>query len=357
MFSPELREKAEELVGRYPVGRSALLPLLHLVQSQDGYVSDDGITECAQMLGLTKAEVGAVATFYTMYKRSPMGRHLVSVCTNFSCKVRGGLEVFDRLSDKLGVGHNETTADGAVTLEHAECLGNCEGAPVVTVDYYNYECLTPDAAEELVDQVVAGDPPPPTRGFVPAGVRAIEHRLAGAGPHPDDVQVGAALGLARAEAGGLTPVATEDAGPQTETVTVEPAFTPGHAAERERAKRAVRAAGQDPDVVQSEAGPRAREFATTDPDYQPRAPGVRQAAPGPGQDESVPAEFAGQDAEDDLGAEETTSDRLGAESGAGGGHEYPPASGGEGESAEGEEASGEQPSEPDQERDEEPPDA
>ncbi|HUH06654.1 MAG TPA: NAD(P)H-dependent oxidoreductase subunit E [Egibacteraceae bacterium] len=181
MFAEELRERAEELVGRYPVGRSALLPLLHLVQAQDGMISEDGVAECAELLGLTKAEVMAVATFYSMYKRAPLGRHLVSVCTNFSCKVRGAQEVYDRLAAKLGVGHNETSQDGAITLEHAECLGNCEGAPVVTVDYLNYERLTPEAAEQLVDAVVAGSPPPPTRGFTPPGVREIEYRLAGLG--------------------------------------------------------------------------------------------------------------------------------------------------------------------------------
>jgi len=182
VFSAELREKAEGLVGRYPEGRSALLPLLHLVQAQDGYVSDDGIKECAQLLALSKAEVMGVATFYSMYKRAPMGRHLVSVCTNFSCEVRGGQAVYDRLSGHLGVGHNETTADGAITLEHAECLGNCEGAPVVTVDYFNYECRTPDTAMELVEQVRNGEVPPPTRGYASAGIRDVEYRLAGLGP-------------------------------------------------------------------------------------------------------------------------------------------------------------------------------
>jgi len=181
-LSPELRTKAQGLVARYPVGRSALLPLLHLVQSQDGYVTDDGIAECAQLLSLTKAEVGAVATFYTMYKRAPLGRHLVSVCTNFSCKVRGAEEVYQGLSERLGVGHNGTTDDGAITLEHAECLGNCEGAPVVSVDYLNYECLTPQAAAELVDRLRAGEVPPPTRGFPSPGIRAMSHRLAGLGP-------------------------------------------------------------------------------------------------------------------------------------------------------------------------------
>ena len=187
MLSPDLREKAESLIARYPVGRSALLPLLHLVQSQDGYISVDGIAECAQLLSLTKAEVGAVATFYTMYKRAPLGRHLVSVCTNFACEVRGAREVYEGLADKLGVGHNATTPDGEITLEHAECLGNCDGAPVVSVDYFNYECMTPEAAAELVDRLIAGEVPPPTRGYPSRGIRAVQHRLAGLGPLTDNL--------------------------------------------------------------------------------------------------------------------------------------------------------------------------
>ncbi len=272
MFSAELRTRAEQLVARYPVGRSALLPLLHLVQAQDGYVTEDGIVECAELLGLSRAEVGAVATFYTMYKRAPMGEHLVSVCTNFSCKVRGAQEVFDRLSEKLGVGHNETTADGALTLEHAECLGNCEGAPVVTVDYYNYECLSPDDAEALVDAVVAGEPPPPTRGLVPPGIRAIEYRLSGLGP-PDEDDRGERLGFADAEAGGLVPARTAEAGPDAELVGIEPEFTEQREAERRQAKQAVREAGQDPDEVEGGAGPGAREFPTRDADWEPQRPG------------------------------------------------------------------------------------
>lgn len=230
VFSAELREKAETLVGRYPVGRSALLPLLHLVQAQDGYVSEDGIAECAELLGLSKAEVMAVATFYTMYKREPMGRHLVSVCTNFSCKVRGAQEVYERLSQRLGVGHNVTTADGAITLEHAECLGNCEGAPVVTVDYLNYECVSPEEAVELVERLVADEVPPPTRGFPSPGIRDIEYRLAGLGPR-------------RPDAPGATPDQTtrEDAAPArpqagpglaTEAVLAEFGTSGGGAEER-----------------------------------------------------------------------------------------------------------------------------
>ena len=218
MLSPELREKAQSLVDRYPVGRSALLPLLHLVQHQDGYISDDGIAECAKLLGLTKAEVTAVATFYSMYKRAPLGRHLVSVCTNFACQVRGSGEVYARLHDKLGVGHNETTGDGAITLEHAECLGNCDGAPVVSVDYFNYECLTPEAAEELVDALIAGEVPQPTRGYPSRGILDHQYRLAGLGP-TDSRLPGTTPD--QTTAGDAAPP-TEDAGPGSPGVTETP---------------------------------------------------------------------------------------------------------------------------------------
>jgi NADH-quinone oxidoreductase subunit E len=285
VFSSELREKAEELVGRYPVSRSALLPLLHLVQSQDGYLSDDGIAECAQLLELTKAEVAAVATFYSMYKREPLGKHLVSVCTNFSCKVRGAQDVYDRLVDKLGVGHNETTPDGSITLEHAECLGNCEGAPIVSVDYYNYECLSPEGAAQLVDRVIAGDVPEPTRGYPSPGIREISHRLAGVGPHRDDVQRGERLGYARDVDGGVPPPVTAEVGPQAglEVVsgdvsegqvsdmsqTGESEFSEEREAQREAVRSDVRSAGQDPDEVEEEAGPDAREFPSREPDIEP----------------------------------------------------------------------------------------
>jgi NADH-quinone oxidoreductase subunit E len=253
VFAPELREKAKELIGRYPVPRSALLPLLHLVQVQDGYVTEDGIAECAQLLGLTKAEVQAVSTFYTMYKRAPLGRHLVSVCTNFSCKVRGAQEVYDRLCERLGIGHNQTTPDGAIMLEHAECLGNCEGAPVVTVDYLNYECMTPEQAVELVERIIAGEIPPPTRGFTPPGVREISYRLACLGPrHPEEP--GVMPHQARA-ADGAPP--SFDAGPG-----IAPTYLdvrrgrPDVEARREEMRRA----GQEPGELKEEAGGMGREF-------------------------------------------------------------------------------------------------
>lgn len=266
MFSRELRDKAQELVGRYPVSRSALLPLLHLVQCQDGYLSDDGIAECASLLGLTKAEVAAVATFYSMYKRVPLGKHLVSVCTNFSCKVRGAQDVYDHLTDKLGVGHNETTPGGEITLEHAECLGNCEGAPIVSVDYFNYECMTPEGAEQLVDRVIAGDVPEPTRGYRSPGIREISHRLAGLGPHPDDVQRGERLGVVRGTAGGAPPPVTGKVGPEVEIGIVDSELSGDGERQREDARADVRSAGQEPGDVEEEAGGDSREFPTSETD-------------------------------------------------------------------------------------------
>src|SRR6266536_2999002 len=151
-FTEETRDRARAIIARYPVGRqrSALLPLLHLVQAEEGYVSPAGIGFCAEVLGLTKAEVSAVATFYTMYKRRPAGDWLVSVCTNTMCGVLGGDQAFKALSDHLGVGHDETTADGKITLEHAECLAACDYAPVLTVNYEFFDKVDAETALSLV---------------------------------------------------------------------------------------------------------------------------------------------------------------------------------------------------------------
>src|ERR1051325_5002422 len=154
-FSEQTRERAQAIMARYPTGRerSALLPLLHLVQAEQGYVSPEGIGFCAQVLGLTRAQVAAVATFYTMYKRRPAGDWLVSVCTNTMCGVLGGDKAYQALSDYLGVGHDETTADGKITLEHAECLAACDYAPVMTVNYEFFEKGEPETALGLVKQL------------------------------------------------------------------------------------------------------------------------------------------------------------------------------------------------------------
>jgi len=155
---------AAEIMSRYPDPRSGLLPMLHLVQSVDGYVSRDGIMFCAEQLDLTAAEVSAVATFYTQYKRHPNGTYTVGVCTNTLCAVMGGDAVFDELSEHLGVGHDETTEDGAITLERVECNAACDYAPVMMVNWEFFDNQTPQSAVEVADRLRAGEPVAPTRG-------------------------------------------------------------------------------------------------------------------------------------------------------------------------------------------------
>jgi NADH-quinone oxidoreductase subunit E len=181
VFSDQVRADAAELISRYPEGqsRSALLPLLHLVQSEQGYVTPDGIAFCADTLGITKAQVAAVATFYTMYKRSPTGEYLVSVCTNTLCGMLGGDEIFAALKDQLGVGNNQTTADGSITLEHAECLAACDYAPVITVNYEFFDNQTVGSARNAVSQLQSGERPVPTRGAPLCTFKQIERQIAG----------------------------------------------------------------------------------------------------------------------------------------------------------------------------------
>ena len=159
-----LAADAAEIIGRYPKSRSALLPLLHLVQSEQGYVSQDGITFCAEQLGLTEAEVTAVVSFYTMYKREPVGEYHVGVCTNSLCAVMGGDAIFADLQEHLGIGNDETTGDGKVSLEHLECNAACDYAPVVMVNWEFFDNMTPRSARDLVDGLRAGADVAPTRG-------------------------------------------------------------------------------------------------------------------------------------------------------------------------------------------------
>ncbi|SCL57981.1 NADH dehydrogenase subunit E [Micromonospora citrea] len=181
VFTDETRERAREIIARYPAdrSRSALLPLLHLVQAEEGYVSPAGVEFCAEVLGLNKAQVGAVATFYTMYKRRPTGDYLVSVCTNTMCNVLGGQEVYDTLAEHLGVGHDETTADGRITLEHAECLAACDYGPVMTVNYDFFDNVDPQTARGVVDELRAGGRPMPTRGARLCTLKEMAVQLAG----------------------------------------------------------------------------------------------------------------------------------------------------------------------------------
>ncbi len=172
-----------EIAARYPEARSGLLPMLHLVQSVEGRVTPEGIEACADILGLSTADVSGVATFYTMYKRRPVGDYHVGVCTNTLCAVMGGDAIFERLKEHLDVGNDETTADGKVTLEHVECNAACDYAPVMMVNWEFMDNMTPQSATQLVDDLREGKEVRSTRGPRIATWREIERVLAG---FPDD---------------------------------------------------------------------------------------------------------------------------------------------------------------------------
>ncbi|MDF2419801.1 NADH-quinone oxidoreductase subunit NuoE, partial [Trueperella pyogenes] len=158
------RADAAEVLARYPQPRSAIMPLLHLIQSEDGFCSPRGITLVADILDLTRAQVSAVATFYSQYRRHPNGEYNVGVCTNALCAVMGGDAIWDELSAYVGVGHDQTTADGKITLEQLECNAGCDYAPVIMVNWEFFDNQTPASAKQIVDDIRAGRDLHPTRG-------------------------------------------------------------------------------------------------------------------------------------------------------------------------------------------------
>jgi NADH-quinone oxidoreductase subunit E len=188
MIDEKTLAELRQITERYPQPRSALLPMLHLVQSVEGRVTAGGIEACADILGISAAEVSGVATFYTMYKRRPVGDYHVGVCTNTLCAVMGGDAIFERLKEHLDVGNDETTPDdGAgktITLEHVECNAACDYAPVMMVNWEFMDNMTPESATALVDDLRAGKEVRSTRGPRVCTWREAERVLAG---FPDDL--------------------------------------------------------------------------------------------------------------------------------------------------------------------------
>ena len=154
----------DSIIQRYPRSRSAIMPLLHLAQAKDGYVTAESIEMIATKLNLESAEVNAVATFYTQYKRKPVGDYHVGVCTNTLCAVMGGDAIFEALKEHLNLDNDEVTSDGKVSIEHIECNAACDYAPVVMVNWEFYDNQTVQSAKELVEAARNGNPPAPTRG-------------------------------------------------------------------------------------------------------------------------------------------------------------------------------------------------
>lgn len=173
-YTTTVMAELREIAGRYPEARSGLLPMLHLLQSYDGCVTQAGLEACAEVLGLTTAEVAAVATFYSMYKTKPVGKHLVGVCTNTLCAVMGGDLIYERLQQHLG---GNDTAE--ITLEHVECNAACDYAPVVMVNWEFVDNQTPESAVELVDRLRSGERVTATRGAELTCWRDVERVLAG----------------------------------------------------------------------------------------------------------------------------------------------------------------------------------
>ncbi|MCK0110875.1 NADH-quinone oxidoreductase subunit NuoE [Ornithinimicrobium sp. F0845] len=223
-----LRADAEQIMAKYPQKRSALLPLLHLIQSVDGYVTGRGVDLCAELLDLTRAEVSGVATFYTQYKRHPNGEYTVGVCTNTLCAIMGGDQIFDEVSEHLGIGHDETTADGKITLERVECNAACDFAPVVMANWEFFDNQTPESTKQLVDDLRSGTPVAPTRGASRVCTfKQVSRMLAGFEDGLADEGVGAGpaslegLKLAK-ERGWTAPDAEETTDPSTEDTTSDP---------------------------------------------------------------------------------------------------------------------------------------
>lgn len=192
-ISETTRTQMREVLERYPQKRSALMPLLHLVQADEGYVTREGIADVAELLGLTEAEVTAVTSFYTMYLRRPGGQVRVGVCINSLCAILGGDAIWGALVERCGVGHGETTDDGTVTLERIECQAACTNAPVMTANWEFLDDMTVEKAKQVVDDARAGRTITSTRGPVVRSFGEVERTiacfddgLADHGDHRDD---------------------------------------------------------------------------------------------------------------------------------------------------------------------------
>jgi len=185
VLSEESRAAAARIVGKYPTRRSALIPLLYLVQSEAGWVPRQGMREVAEILDLTTAEVEAVATFYTMLKLHPCGKYVVSICTNPSCALHGGRRLYDRARELLGDQAERMTEDGLFTLEEEECLAACDKAPVLAVNYVYYDKVTADQLESMIGSIRDGNVPEAARGGVPGELKEVSRILAGLGEAGD----------------------------------------------------------------------------------------------------------------------------------------------------------------------------
>ncbi|MDQ3957316.1 MAG: NAD(P)H-dependent oxidoreductase subunit E [Actinomycetota bacterium] len=177
----DVRRAAEQIIAKYPNPRSATLPLLFLVQSVEGFVTEQGMREVADMLGLTSAQVLSAGSFYTMLKKHRQGEYLISVCRNVSCTHRGSRAVVQAFEERLGIGPGETTPDGRFTLETAECLATCDGAPSMQINYEDFYNVTAADVADIVERLERGSPLPSSRGELVKTSKEISYETATVG--------------------------------------------------------------------------------------------------------------------------------------------------------------------------------
>lgn len=185
VLDEEARATALRIAARYPTPRSAMLPLLYLVQSVVGWVPRRGMREVGEILGITTAEVEAVATFYSMLQLHPCGRYVMSICTNPSCGLLGGRALYDHAKEALGPESEHVTEDGLFTLEEEECLAACDKAPVVALNFVYYDRMTPEGLDQMIQSMREGQVPPASRGGVPGDLKEVSRILAGLGTEPE----------------------------------------------------------------------------------------------------------------------------------------------------------------------------
>jgi NADH-quinone oxidoreductase subunit E len=174
-LTPDNQQRARDLIALYPYSRSALIPILHVLQEQDGYLTEDGIEHVGELLGLTAAEVRGTASFYDMFHLEPVGKYLMAVCTNIACMLQGAYRLLEHAEDRLGVAPGGTTKDGMFTLEDAECLALCGNAPCLTVNWRFFGDVDLDRFDSLVDDLRAGrlDGEVPVHGTLSRVDRAV----------------------------------------------------------------------------------------------------------------------------------------------------------------------------------------
>ena len=191
IFEGGVRDEADAIVARYPAGRerSAVMPLLYLAQSEQGWLTREALQEVGGLLDITTAEVEAVATFYSMYRMHPTGEHQINVCTNLSCMLRGAKDVYAAAQDAAGITYGqEVSEDGVFSVHEEECLGVCDFAPAVQIDFANHDAVSPERVRELIAQLRAGAVPTPSRGPAMESFRHASRVLAGL----EDVREGSA---------------------------------------------------------------------------------------------------------------------------------------------------------------------